>query len=319
MKLGVMLPAKRNTQWDLMRQLGVKYAITKAAPQLTGLNDPSDFESLKKVCDDFRDAGFTLYGLEGDEFDMDRIKLGLDGRDNDLKKYCRMLENMGRLGIKMICYNFMGGVGWYRTRADLPERGGALTSGFDIYDAEKVPSKNTAEKMWENYEYFLRAVLPTAEKAGVKMCLHPDDPPIPELMGYSRIIISADAYRRAMSLSDSPSHGITFCQACFNVMGEDVFSLIEEFGERIFFLHFRDTTGNREHFRETFHDNGPTDMAKLMELASKFAPNCIVRPDHTPSMAGESNESNTGYAVLGNIFAVGYIKGICDGRKINLE
>ena len=312
MKLGLMLPVKPNLQWKLASQLGVKYAVTKAAPELSGMNDPSDFQALKTVRDRFQEAGFTLYALEGDEFDMSRIKLGLPGRDEDIEKYQKMLINMGKLGLKLLCYNFMVGVGWFRSKNDLLERGGALTSGFDIREINNdVPLKITEEQVWSNYEYFIKAVAPVAAEAGVKLGLHPDDPPRSPLLGYSRVLTSAAAYRRAMSIVDSPSHGITFCQATFRAMGEDVFSLIEEFGPRIFFLHFRDINGNRDCFRETFHDNGPTDMVKLLEWGEKYAPDCLLRPDHTPTMAGESNE-NVGYTMQGNIFAVGYINGILE-------
>ena len=312
MKLGLMLPARQNIQWTLAAQLGVEAVVTKAAPELTGLPDPSDYQSLKTIRDNFNAAGLELYALEGDEFDMSRIKLGLPGRDEDIEKYQKMLTNMGRLGLKLLCYNFMAGVGWFRSRNDLKERGGALTSGFDIAEIDNnVPLKLSEEQLWDNYTYFIRAVMPAAEAAGVKMGLHPDDPPISPLFGYSRILTSADAYRRAMSLSDSPSHGITFCQATFRTMGEDVFELIPEFGKRIFFLHFRDVTGSKTCFRETFHDNGPTDMVKLLRTTLKHAPDCLIRPDHTPTMAGESNE-NFGYTMQGNLFATGYIKGILD-------
>ena len=317
MKLSMMIRAADPIEQDLCAQLGVKYAITKAAPELTGMNAPWDLEALRTVQERFTSRGITLYGLEGDEFDMTRIKLGLPGRDEDLQKYCRMLENMGKLGIKLLCYNFMGGVGWYRSNTHLLERGGAITCGFDAKETPVVELKITREQMWENYEYFLKAVLPTAEKAGVKLGLHPDDPPIPNLLGYSRILISADDYRRAMALSDSPSHGITFCQATFQMMGEDVYALMEEWGERIFFLHFRDAAGKADCFRETFHDNGPTDMVKLMQAADKWCPDCIVRPDHTPAMAGEGEAD--GYTVKGNLFAVGYIRGICQGANIQLD
>ena len=289
MKIGMMLPAKKCTQWELAAQLGIKYAITKAAPQLTGLNDPSDYQSLKTVRDSFNQCGLELYGLEGDEFDMDRIKLGLEGRDEDIEKYKQMLLNMGRLGIKMLCYNFMGGVGWYRTDNDIPERGGAVSCGFNVEHAEKKPIEITADKMWDNYEYFIK-----------------------------RVVINADAYRRIMAMSDSPSHKITFCQSCFKLAGDDVFELIKEFGDRIQFLHFRDVKGDAYNFKETFHDNGTTDMVKLMEYAAEYAPECIVRADHTPSMAGE-NDKEMGYAVLGNIFAAGYIRGIAEALRIELE
>ena len=176
MKLGLMLPVKPDIQWTLAAQLGVKYAVTKAAPELSGMNDPSDYEALKIVRDRFAEAGFELYALEGDEFDMSRIKLGLPGRDEDLEKYRKMLLNMGRLGLKLLCYNFMVGVGWFRSRNDLKERGGALTSGFDIREIDnRVELKITEEQVWKNYEYFLKAVLPAAEEAGVKLGLHPDD------------------------------------------------------------------------------------------------------------------------------------------------
>ena len=315
MKLGLMLPARQNIQWTLASQLGVEAVVTKAAPELTGLPDPSDYQALKTIRDNFKAAGLELYALEGDEFDMSRIKLGLPGRDEDIEKYCNMLTNMGRLGLTLLCYNFMAGVGWFRSRNDLKERGGALTSGFDIADIDNnVPLKLSEEQLWDNYAYFIHAVMPAAEAAGVKMGLHPDDPPLSPLFGYSRILTSADAYRRAMSLSDSPSHGITFCQATFRTMGEDVFKLIPEFGKRIFFLHFRDVTGNKTCFRETFHDNGPTDMVELLRTTLKHAPDCLIRPDHTPTMAGESNE-NFGYTMQGNLFATGYIKGILDALK----
>ena len=219
---------------------------------------------------------------------------------------------MGRLGIEMICYTFMAGVGWYRSRNDLPERGGALTSGFDLREIDNSATPVLSEEqLWSNYDYFIRAVMPTAERCGVRMGLHPDDPPISPLLGYPRILTSADAYRRALALSDSPSHGVTFCQATFRVMGEEVSRLIEEWGPRIFLLHFRDTTGTRTCFRETFHDNGPTDMAALIRQVRRHCPDCLIRPDHTPTMAGESNE-NFGYATLGNIFAVGYLRGLME-------
>lgn len=319
MHLGLMLPAKPDLSWTLARQLGVRHVITKAAPELTGLPDPSHFQSLQTIRDRFQEAGLELYALEGDEFDMSRIKLGLPGAEEDLDKYCRMVENMGRLGLKVLCYNFMAGVGWYRSRTDLQERGGALTSGFDLREVDQtIPLKITPERIWENYHRFLERVLPVAEAAGIQMALHPDDPPIPQLLGYARIFIHADAYRKALALSASPSHTITFCQATFRTMGEDVFALLKEFGPRIAFLHFRDVIGTRECFRETFHDNGPTDMAELLTLAHRYAPHCLLRPDHTPTMAGESNEK-VGYTMQGNLFAVGYIKGLLDARGIPVD
>lgn len=317
MKLGMMLPAKQDIKWTLAAQIGVTRAVTKAAPELTGQLPPWDLPSLRAVKERFDAAGFELAALEGDQFDMSRIKLGLPGRDQDIERYQAMLRNMGELGIPLLCYNFMAGVGWYRSRTDLPERGGALTSGFDIADlaGKDVPLQVTEEQMWANYEYFLKAVVPVAEESGVKLGLHPDDPPVSPLLGYSRVLTSAAAYRRALALSASPSHGVTFCQATFKAMGEDVFKLIPEFAKRVVFLHFRDITGVRTCFRETFHDNGPTDMAAFLAASAAAGIDCLIRPDHTPTMAGEDN-ANPGYEMQGNLFAVGYMKGLMDALKI---
>lgn len=317
MKLAMMLPVQPDIQWKYAAQLGVERVITKAAPQLSGRRDPSDLDSLYEIQREFERDGLRLYGLEGDEFPMDRIKLGLPGWEEDICRYQRMIENMGKLGLKLLCYNFMAGVGWYRTDQDLAERGGAVTCGFRAERAEKKPTVISAEEMWQNYERFLKAVIPTAERAGVRLALHPDDPPVECLLGYSRIFIDGNAYRKALSLMDSPSHGITFCQSCFRLAGEDVFELLREWGEKVFFLHIRDVEGERNRFRETFHDNGPTDMARLMRTAARHAPGCVVRPDHTPAMAGEE-KAQTGYGALGNIFAVGYIRGLAHGAGIPL-
>ena len=101
-------------------------------------------------------------------------------------------------------------------------------------------------------------------------------------------------------------------------MGEDVFALAQEFcrKKKLFFFHFRDIEGSAEHFHETFHDNGPTDMPALLALLRANGFDGLVRPDHTPTLAGERND-NPGYEMLGNLFAVGYIRGILD--TLNLK
>ncbi|HPS53458.1 MAG TPA: mannonate dehydratase [Phycisphaerae bacterium] len=315
MKLGILLPAKPDIKWQIASQAGVKYVVTKAAPELTGQLPPWDFDSLKQTQKRFNEAGFELQALEGDEFDMSRIKLGLPGRDEDIEKYQEMLRNMGRLKIPLLCYNFMAGVGWYRSRTDLKERGGALTSGFFSEDMKEESLKITHEQLWSNYEYFIRSVAPVAEESGVKLGLHPDDPPVSSLCGYPRILTNAAAFRRAIELADSPVAGITFCAATFKVMGENVANLLDEFRHRIWFIHMRDNQPMQGGFRETFHDNGPTDIPSMFELIKKLDINCLLRPDHAPTMAGENNDE-PGYAILGRLFAVGYLKGIMDTLKI---
>lgn len=211
--------------------------------------------------------------------------------------------------------------GWYRTTKNLEGRAGALVSGFNMRVAEKLPLTEFGEvstnKIWENYVYFLSRVLPAAEKAGVKMALHPDDPPVPVLQGIGRIFINAEAIRKALSLSNSPSHGITFCQGTYTTMGEDVKVLIREFGSngKIFFVHIRDVEGTANDFKETFHDNGPTDMVAMYNAYRSIGFNGPIRSDHVPTMAGETNNQH-GYEMKGNLFGIGYMKGIMDALKI---
>lgn len=305
--------------WKLARQAGITHAIVKAAPELTGLNPPWDRDALKTVRERFEKEGFKVIGLEGDEFEMRRIKLGLPGRDEDLEKYCLMLRNMGDLGIPLLCYNFMATIGWCRTSVAVPIRGGALTSRFDIRELDDslapAAERVSEEQLWRNYAYFIEAVMPAAEKAGVKMGLHPDDPPLSPLRGVGRIFTRPEGFDRAMALSNSPSHGITFCQANFVAMGASLEHCIPHFAPRIYFVHFRDIRGTAESFEETFHDEGPTDMARALLLYHQSGLDVPIRVDHVPTMDGEANAQH-GYAVLGRLFAVGYMKGIMDAYHI---
>jgi mannonate dehydratase len=300
--------------------MGIQYAIAKLAPDLTGQLPPWDFESLNQSKQLFAVNGLQLIGLEGDQFDMTRIKLGLEGRDEDIEKYKQMLKNMGQLGISLLCYNFMA-TGWFRTHKALEDRAGALVTGFDEEVAQKMPLTAhgivSAERIWDNYNYFIEKVMPTAEQAGVKMAMHPDDPPVPVLQGIGRIFINADATRKALALSESPSHGLTFCQGTYTTMGEDIKSLIAEFKHRVHFIHIRDVTGTPQQFRETFHDNGPTDMVDIFRAYQEADLAVPIRSDHVPTMAGETNQSH-GYEMKGNLFGIGYMKGIMETLKIKI-
>lgn len=321
LKLTEFLPAQPNQLWALARQMGIRHAICKCAPELTGLNPPWDMDALRTIQRRFAEAGFTLYGLEGDEFDMHRIKLGLPGRDEDLERYRQMLANMGELGIPLLCYNFMAGIGWHRNRPAEPGRGGAQVTGFDIADVPSTLTQAgavTEEQMWSNYEYFLRAVLPTAERAGVKMGMHPDDPPLPVLRGLGRILYRPENFERALALSASPSHGLTFCQANFTLMSADLAYWVRRWANRIVLVHFRDVRGTAERFVETFHDEGPTYMPAMVRLYHEIGFTGPIRVDHVPSLAGE-NPDVPGYGVLGRLHAIGYLQGILQTLRIPYE
>jgi mannonate dehydratase len=301
-KLAMLILPQVDRRWALARQMGVRHAIAKLAPELTGKPPPWDLESLRSEVARYREGGFVISGLEGDQFDMRRIKLGEAGRDDDIELYKRMLQNMGKVGIGFLCYNFMQ-LGWQRNRVGIVDRGGALTTGYRHDDAEPIAE---------------REVIPAAEDAGVRMGMHPDDPPAPMLRGIGRIFINADASDRALSLSDSPMHGLTFCQATYKTMGEDVEALVRRFGARgkIFYVHIRDVKGLWPDFVETFPESGDTDMAAMFRAYRDIGFDGYLRPDHAPTMDGSQAEgafsggTSSGYEAEGMVYTVGYIKGL---------
>jgi len=115
-------------------------------------------------------------------------------------------------------------------------------------------------------------------------------------------------------------NGVTFCQANFKLMGEDIYSLAKEWGrkKKIFFVHFRDVDGTKQKFHETFHDNGPTDMVRMLQIYSKAGFNGPIRPDHAPTIEGDAND-RPGYTMGGKVLAFGYMKGIMDALKLPYE
>ena len=161
--------------------------------------------------------------------------------------------------------------------------------------------------------YYLERIVPVAEKAKVKLALHPDDPPISPIRGVSRILTSAAALQRAIELVPSAYSGITLCQGTLATAGEDIPAVIRKFAEqdKLFFVHFRDVKGTAEKFEETFHDDGQTDMVAAMNTYYEVGFTGPARPDHVPTMEGEDN-TNPGYELLGRLYGVGYIKGLMD-------
>ena len=322
LQLSMHLSLRDPERLRICQQLGVTHAITGAPFRNIG-RDLYE-AAAKKMVEDFAEAGFTIAGIEGHPVPFEKIKLGLDGRDEEIKNTNAAIEALSKAGVNMICYNFMAGLGWYRTSHEIPERGGALTSEFSLEDSEKQGLTEYGEvsedKMWDNITYFLERVIPVAEKFNVKMALHPDDPPISPLRGIARICTSAENYRRIMNIVPSPVNGITFCQANFRAMGENIYELAREFCEqgKVFFVHFRDIEGTGSRFHETFHDNGPTDMARMLEIYHRSGYTGPIRPDHAPTLAGESKESR-GYGMSGKIFAFGYMIGLMDAMNISYE
>jgi len=271
-KLAMALGLNDPQRLVLARQVGLNYVVAGVSGQLGKVPRDRYRETLAGIKQSYADAGLSIAAVESHPVAAEKIKLGLPGRDEEIENYIAVIRALGQIGVPVLCYNFMAGIGWYRTRVDLPERGGALSSEFDAAAARALGLTEWGEiseqKMWSNIEYFLKAVIPVAAESNVKMALHPDDPPLSPLRGIARIVTSAVNYRRILDIVPSPVNGITFCQANFKAMGEDIEALAREWctSKKIFFVHFRDIDGTREHFRETFHDNGPTDMARMLQV-----------------------------------------------------
>jgi mannonate dehydratase len=323
-KLALMLGPGQNDRFRLARQIGVNHAIVSVSGELSKVRREEYVKALAKIKSDFRAAGLAIAGVESHPVPAEKIKLGLPGRDEEIENYRAAIDALGRVGIPMVCYNFMAGLGWYRTRVDVPSRGGSLTSEFDYRIAEAHGPTEwgevSEEKMWDNIEYFLKAVIPVADKANVKMAAHPDDPPVSPLRGIARILTSTRNFRRVLQLVPSAMSGVTFCQANFKAMGEDIEALPQVWlgQKKLFFVHFRDIEGDNHHFRETFHDNGPTDMARMLQVYSEGGFDGPIRPDHAPTLEDDSN-ARPGYAMAGKVLAIGYMKGLMDGLHIPYE
>ena len=307
------LPPAYSVLWDMVKQCGVTKvvgAMELDAPR--GGEAPWAYTSLLRVKNAYEDEGFELVVLESRP-PLDKAKLGLPGRDEEIATVCELISNMGKLGIEVWCYEWMPVINWTRTSTTIRARGGALVTGYDHSQMLNAPltayGEVSEDQLWDNLRYFLERVIPVAEAANVKLAMHPDDPPLSPIRGLGRIMRSADNFQRLLELAPSPMNGITLCQGNFTLMTDDLPALIRQFGEKIFFVHMRDVAGVPEKFEETFHDAGKTDMVACMRAYRDIGFSGVLRPDHVPTMAGDDNE-DAGYSSIGRLFAIGYLKGI---------
>lgn len=314
MKLASVLSPLSKTNLRLAAQCGVEGVIHRyPGPDL------DDLLALKKKVED---QGLRLFAIEG-FLPIENIKTGTDSDGAELKEMKQLITNMGKAGVGVLCYNFMAGTDWVRTKVDAPERGGAQVTAFRLADVDDAVSLNddreaipevtiTGDELWKNLENFLDEILPVAEQAGVVLAMHPDDPPIAEFRGKERILNSPEGFERLLSLRNHPSNAICFCLGSFASMGlgdEKIQQTIRDFGNRIAYVHFRDVRGTPEDFAETFHDNGPTDMPAVIRTLQEIDFDGPIRPDHVPQYEGEFDEE-PGYTILGRLFAFGYIRGL---------
>ena len=306
-------------------QVGVS-GIAVAAPDL---GQPElgyyEFASLVNLRTWIESYGLKLEAIENSPWPWCyKWMLGIPGRDEQIENYQKTIRNMGAAGIPTLTFN-MHAMRFYRTSTHTRVRGGALSTSFDVELIKNVPLMTGGpgidtglippshrrpigdEEMWDNLARFLKAVVPVAEEAGVKLALHPDDPPIPSIGGVARIMRSPEAFRRAIEIVPSENMGLLFCQGCFAEMGADVTEEIRYFGSRkkIFHVHFRNIAGTAENFHETFPDEGPTDMFEAMKAYHEVGFDGPMAPDHVIRMVGDSQWGHRYWA-----YAIGHMKGL---------
>ncbi|MBT3268349.1 hypothetical protein HN371_14430 [Candidatus Poribacteria bacterium] len=287
--------------------------LRKGAGAVGGAGDLQDgvdyTETFEKAREQVEGHGMTLNNLFMSCWDA--ITLGRSDMDAKIDAWGRMLESIGRAGIGHLGWNFKPR-GNFRTTSD-KGRGGVSYSTFDTaeFERERPPAHDppvSEDAMWERMTTFLEGVLPVAEKAGVRMALHPDDPPIPEpLGGVAQICSTMPQFRRIFDMGPAETHGMVFCQGCMTeLLGEGVYGAIEEMSaaDRIAWVHFRNVRGQLPRFAEVFMDEGDIDMKRAMMT---YRDNGFAGPymmDHTPRFP----QSKAGLA--GIAYAVGYIRAL---------
>jgi len=300
-----------------IKQMGLEYVVL-----WTG-GDKASYEYYASRRQLFEEAGLKVYGFgNASVHNPDAIVLGLPNREDKIEEYKRHLRHLGRAGIPYTTYAHMANGVW--STAAETTRGGALARAFDLEQARRgnwngqvhAPPfthgrEYTEDEIWENFEYFIRQAAPVAEEAGVKIGIHPDDPPWPDLGGVPRCIFgSFEGYRRAMEIADSPNVGLCLCVGCWleggERMGKDVLETIRYFGERrkLFKIHFRNVDRPLPHFVETFLDNGYMDMYQVMRALREVDFDGVVIADHIPQMGSHPQ--------VGTAFTIGYMKALVE-------
>ena len=311
MKLASVLTPLSDENLALAAQTGVQCITVR----YQGPNKSDWQPTIERI----RSFGMEPAAVE-DALETEHIILGSEGRDEEIEAILGLLETMSDLEIPVLCYNFMAGTDWVRTRVNVKDRGGALVTQFNLQDIDKAVSLDdaarrlereeiSAQQLWASLAYFLERVVPRAEQLGIALAMHPDDPPLKSFLGRARIMNSVEGFQQLVRIAPSASNGICFCQGNFAEMGAAIPDAIRLLGPHIRYVHFRDVRGNAESFTETFHDNGPTDMVAAMQAYKQIGFTGPIRPDHVPQLSGE-NAGEPGYTMLGRLHAFGYMQGL---------
>lgn len=257
------------------------------------------------------------------------IITGSEGARRQIEHFQNSIRALAAAGIQVLGYNwFLHGV--WRTTMTQPLRGGALGTAFDLAEAAEIPPTHgrvfAEHEFWRHYELFLEAVLPVAEKEGVRLALHPNDPPVESIGGVPFLFRSRDNFRRALALADSPAHALCLCLGCWSEMGERGSDVVREFGPRdkIAYVHFQAVRGSVPCFHETFIDEGDYggDSAwDVLRALRETGFRGVMIPGHVPQMEGDeewrprASFTHTPYkhpmgGYRARAYTIGYLKGM---------
>ncbi len=307
-------------------------------------------ESILKLKNDAAAHGLAFEVVESVPV-HEEIKLGGEKAAEYIENYCENVRRLGKAGVKCICYNFMPVFDWLRSELEHKRRDGSNALAYDeetvlsmdplkselslpgwdeSYTKEEL--KNLIlryrsvgeEQLWENLTVFLKKVIPVAEKSGIQMAIHPDDPPW-GIFGLPRIITNRDNLRRFLDIVDSPSNGITFCTGSLGASADnDLVAMAGEFAQRIPFVHLRNIlrTGYRK-FEEVGHPTpcGSIDMKGIANALIKNGFDGYLRPDHGRMIWGEKGRYGYGLydRALGAAYLVGLFEGLTDEKMEKMK
>ncbi|MAF12389.1 D-mannonate dehydratase [Candidatus Poribacteria bacterium] len=297
-----------------LRQMGVQQVEVRAP------SDYCTYDNLVRIREMVEAAGLGLFEvMRSDRYNSEAIALGLPGRDAEMERLKQFLRDLGRAGIDTTTYAWHTG-GVYATGSTTTR--GCRTRLFELDEALARPNAYDREysddELWENYERFIREILPVAEEAGVRLQLHPNDPPVTH-QGVARIFRSTDAFARAMELAGHSDHsGILFCVGTWGQMtgedghGEDVAAAIRELGSRghIYQVHFRNVSSTLPDFHETFPEDGYLNMYSIMKALAEVGFGGMVVPDHVPVCEDSDAAPRTGEALV-----FGYIRALMQAAE----
>jgi mannonate dehydratase len=269
---------------------------------------PWTLEEIEDVKTRVTTAGLTLHAIENvDPGHWHDVLLDGPKRDEQIEQVLESIRLLGQAGVPCLGYNFSIAGVWGHYTGPLA-RGGAESIAFDAgrlgpqpeipvgqvwnMDFDDQPADGTigaveADAMWSRLEAFLAAAVPVAEAAGVRLCAHPDDPPVPVLRHTARVLTNPAAMQRLLDCVPSRANSLEFCQGTVSEMPDvDVYDAIAHFArqDRIGYVHFRNVVGRVPKYHEVFVDEGDIDMGKALRTYASNGYDGVFIPDHTPQM-----------------------------------